>query len=178
MLSYLIAWWGVTVAKPSASIFLKLQPPSNFSIWCRINDCVHILYDIHNWRIVRSSHRRLARMGFDHIATEFHSDTLINWIRVWFQLAIRENYAQLLQQFHLFVQYSHFILAFAPFSCHIYFKGNLVQVILLVAEWIDGYGIHNGKIFRNSHRKLTKGSQPSPLYFLWHPFLKCFKPLY
>ena len=63
-------------------------------------------------------------------------------------------YIQLLQ-FNLFAQCLHFILAIAIVSRHIWFKWNLAQVITLVAEWIDTYGIHHWKIFGSSYRKLA-----------------------
>ena len=37
---------------------------------------------------------------------------------------------------------SRFISVFASGICHIRFKRSLAQVITLVAEWIDAYGIH------------------------------------
>ena len=86
---------------------------------------------------------------------EFCSDTLTNWaIRPWVQLALRANYAKLLQ-FHLFVQCPHFISVIALVSCHICFKPNLSQVITLVVEWIDTYGINHWRIFTSSYRKLA-----------------------
>ena len=32
-------------------------------------------------------------------------------------------------------------------------KQNLAQVITLVAEWIETYGIHHSKIFRSSYKE-------------------------
>ena len=94
-----------------------------------------------------SSNRKLAWVGFEHTTTEFRSDTLTNWaIRPWVQLALRANLVQLLQ-FHLFVQCSYFISTIAFVSHHICFKRNLAQVIILVAEWIDTYGLHHWRIF-------------------------------
>ena len=91
--------------------------------------------------------RKLAWMGFESTTTEFCSDAWTNWaIRPWVQLALRANFVQLLQ-FHLFVQCSHFILAIAFISHHSCFKRNLTQFIMLVAEWIDTYGIHHWRIF-------------------------------
>ena len=86
-------------------------------------------YGIHHWRILRSSYRKLAWVGFEPTTTEFRSDALTDWaIRPWVQLALRANFVQLLQ-FHLFVQCSHFISAIAFVSRHICFKRNLAQVI-------------------------------------------------
>ena len=76
-------------------------------------------------------------MGFEPTTTEFRSDALTDWaIRPWVQLALRDNFVQLLQ-FHLFAQCSRFISVFAFVSHHICFKRSLAQVISLVAEWID-----------------------------------------
>ena len=36
-------------------------------------------YDIHHWRILWSSYRKLAWVGFEPTTTEFHSDALTNW---------------------------------------------------------------------------------------------------
>ena len=85
-------------------------------------------------------------MGFEPMTNEFPSDALTDWaIRWWVQLALRTNFVQPLQ-FYFFVQCSHFISAISIVSCHICFKWNLAQVITLVAEWIDTYGIHHWKI--------------------------------
>ena len=113
------------------------------------------IYVIHHWRIFRSSCRKLAWVGFEPTTTEFCSDALTDWaIRPWVQLALRANFVQLLQ-FHLFVQCSRFISVFAIVSRHICFKRSLSQVMMLVAEWIDTYGIHHWGIFRSSYRKLA-----------------------
>ena len=88
-----------------------------------------------------SSYRKLAWMGFETTTTEFRSENLTDWaIWPWVQLALRENFAQLLQ-FHLLVQFSHFISIIAFVTRHICFNQNLAKVITLVAEWIDTYGI-------------------------------------
>ena len=49
-----------------------------------------------------------------------------------------------------------------------WFNWNLAQIITLVAEWIDTYGIHHWKIFRSSyrHRKLAwVGYEPTTTEF-------------
>ena len=110
---------------------------------------------IHHWRIFRSSYRELALVAFEPTPTKFRSDTLTNWvIRSCIQLALKANYVKLLQ-FHLFVQCLRFISNIAFVSHHIWFKPNLTQLIKLVAEWVDIYGIHHWRIFRSSNRKLT-----------------------
>ena len=104
-------------------------------------------YGIHHWRIFGSSYRKLAWVGFEPMTTEFRSDALTDWaIRPWVQLALRANFVQLLQ-FHLFDQCSHFISAITFVSRHICFKRNLAQVITLVAECINTYGILHWRIF-------------------------------
>ena len=61
-----------------------------------------------------------------------------------------------------FVQCSCFILIIVFVSRHIRFKRNLAQLITLVAEWIDTYGIHHWRIFRSNYRKLTcMGFEPT-----------------
>ena len=67
----------------------------------------HIIYTIlyiytiyHHWRILRSSYRKLAWVRFEPRTTEFRSATLIEWaFRSWVHLALRANFAKLLQ-FH------------------------------------------------------------------------------
>ena len=114
-----------------------------------------------------SSYRKLAWMGFEPTTTEFCSNALTNWaIRPWVQLAHRANFVQLLQ-FHLFVQCSHFIPAIAFISHHIYFKQNLAQVITLVVEWIDTYGIHQWRIFEVAIESWVECDlNPQPLNFV------------
>ena len=112
-------------------------------------------YGIHHWRIFRSSYGKLACVGFEPTITEFPLDGLADWaIRPWVQLALRGNSVQLLQ-FHLFFQCSRFISVFAFVSRQICFKRSLAQVIVLVAEWIDAYGIHHWRIFRSDYRNLA-----------------------
>ena len=52
------------------------------------------------YRVVESSSRKLAWLGFEPATTEFHSEALTDWaIRPWAQLTFRANFVQLLQ-FH------------------------------------------------------------------------------
>ena len=45
---------------------------------------------IYHWRILWSSYRKLAWVGFEPMTTEFRSDALTDWaIRPWVQLALR-----------------------------------------------------------------------------------------
>ena len=49
-------------------------------------------YGIHHRRIIWSSYRKLAWVGFEPTTTEFRSDALTDWaIRPWVRLALRAN---------------------------------------------------------------------------------------
>ena len=112
-------------------------------------------YRIHHWRIFKSSYRKLGWVGFEPTTTEFCPYALTDRaIRPWVELALRANFVQLLQ-FHIFAQCSHSILTSAFVNRHVCFKRNLAQVITLVAEWINTYGIYHWRIFRSSYRKMT-----------------------
>ena len=64
---------------------------------------------IHHWRILWSSYRKLAWVGFKPTTSEFRSDALTEWaIRPWVQLALRANFVQLLQFHRLFSVTFHF----------------------------------------------------------------------
>ena len=57
-------------------------------------------YGIYHGRIIWSSYRDLAWVGFETTTTEFCSNALTDWVmRPWVQLAFRANFLQLLQ-FH------------------------------------------------------------------------------
>ena len=57
---------------------------------CTLNICIYI-YGIHHRRILWSSYRKLAWVGFEPTTTEFHSDALTDWaIRPWVQLALSQ----------------------------------------------------------------------------------------
>ena len=75
----------------------------------------------------------------------------------WIQLAFRANLVQLLQ-FHLYVQCSRFILAFAFVHRRVCFKRTLAQVIVaesfVATESFSAYGIQHWQIFRSSYRKI------------------------
>ena len=108
-------------------------------------------------------YRKLAWVGFEPMTTEFRSDALTDWaVWPWVQ---RSQLVKLLQ-FHLFVQCWHFILAIAFVSGHVYFKRNLVQVIMWVVEWINTYSIRHWRVFRSSYRKLAQvGFEPTTTEF-------------
>ena len=66
------------------------------------------------------------------------------------------------------IQCSRFISGNAFVSRHICFKQNLPQIIALVAEWIDAYGINQWIIFRSSYRKSTwMGFKRNYIYLLY-----------
>ena len=68
-------------------------------------------YGIHHWKSIWSSYRRLCRVGFEPMTTEFRSDAdaLTDWdIRPGVQLALRVNFVQLLQFHRLFSVRFHF----------------------------------------------------------------------
>ena len=135
--------------------------------WKGVASCVRLsIYGIHHWRIFRSSYKMLAWLRFEHTTTEFRLDALNDWaIRPWVQFALRAYFVQLLQ-FHLFVQCSHLVLVVAFVSRYICFKRNLAQVITLIAEWINTYGIHHWRSFRSSYRKLAwVGFEPATTEF-------------
>ena len=92
------------------------------------------------------------------------SDALTDWaIRPWVHLPLRVNFVQLLQ-FHFIAQCLCFISTIAFASCHICFKQNLAQVIILVAGWYIWYSPL--KDFRSSCRKLTwVGFEPAATKF-------------
>ena len=123
-------------------------------------------YGIHHWRNFRSSDRKFAWVGFEPKNTEFRSDALTDWaLRPWVQLALRANFLSYSQS-HLFFQCSLFISVFGIVSRHICFKRNLTQVITLVAELIDTYGVYHWRIFRSSYRKLAwVGLEPTTTEF-------------
>ena len=112
-------------------------------------------YGIHHLRILWSSYRKLAWVGFEPMATELHPDTLIDWaIRTWVQLALRANFAQLLQFYHLFNVRFHFDYCFCQLPWLFLSKfsgGNHMSVV----EWKDTYGIHHWRILWSSYKKLA-----------------------
>ena len=113
-------------------------------------------YVIHQWREFRSSYRKLSWLVHEPTTTEFGSEALTDWaLRPWVQLTLRANVVQLLQ-FHLFVLCSRFISLFTLARHDLWFKPNLLLVIMLKAEWIDSYGSHHWRIFRSSYWKLAR----------------------
>ena len=65
-----------------------------------------------------------------------------------------------------FVKCSSFILTIVFVSRHISFQRNLAQAVVLVAEWIGKYGIHNWMILRSSYKKMAwMGFEPTTYKF-------------
>ena len=86
---------------------------------------------IHHWRIIWSSYKKLAWVGFEPTTTEFRSDAPTDWaIRPWVVLALSANFVQL----HSFIvcSVSNFISAITFVSCHVYFNWNFIEVITWV----------------------------------------------
>ena len=113
------------------------------------------IYIYHHWRILWTSYRKLARVGFEPTTAELRSDVLTHWaIRLWARLAPRANFVQLLQFHRLFSVRFQFGYCFV--SRHVYFNRNFLEVNLMsVVEWTDIYGIHRWRILWSSYRKLT-----------------------
>ena len=62
-------------------------------------------YNVHHWRILWSSHRKLTWVGFEHRKTVIRSSALSHWaIILWVELALRANFIQPLQ-FYLHISY-------------------------------------------------------------------------
>ena len=136
---------------------------TNFSICiCIYMLYIYIIMVFTTEEFFRSSYRKLARVGFEPTITEFRSDAQTDWaIKPWVQLALRANFVRLLQ-FHFFVQCSRFISVFAFVS-----QRSIAQVITLVAEWIDAYGVHHWMISRMLVFTYADGclGQASPRFF-------------
>ena len=110
------------------------------------------IYSIHNWRILWSSCRKFGWVAFEPTTTEFRSDALTDWaITLCVQLALRDNFVQLLQFRRFFRVRFHFghclrqssRLFQSKFSwgknisVHIYNHGNNVTS-RLSPEWLCG----------------------------------------
>ena len=113
-------------------------------------------YDIHHWRIISSSNRKLTWVGFEPTTTKFFWDGLTDWaIKPWVQLALRANFVQLLQFHCLFSAMFRFGLCLRqwPRLFELTFHwGNHRSV----AEWTDDTcGIHHWQIISCRYRKLT-----------------------
>ena len=72
----------------------------------------------------------------------------------WVQLTLTANFVEILH-LHLLVQFSRLISVFTFVSLNNCLKQSLAQVIPLVDEWIDTYGIHQSRISRSSYWKLV-----------------------
>ena len=68
-----------------------------------------IIIIVIHWRILWSSHRKLACVGFEPMTTGFRSDALTDCtVRPWVQFALRANFEQPLQFHCLFSVTFHF----------------------------------------------------------------------
>ena len=102
---------------------------SNMYVICNIYIHIYIYIVIHHWRILESSYRKLAWVGFKSTTTESHSGTLTDWpIRPWALLALRANLVQL-HQFHRL-----FSVRFRFGYClrHVCFNRNFLEVMIWV----------------------------------------------
>ena len=119
-------------------------------------------YGIHHWRILWSSYRKLAWVGFEPATCEPRSDGLTNWaMRPWVKLAPTPNFLQP-PQFHcLFSVTFHFgrlPLSVATFIESKFCVGNHMSV----AEWSDTYGVYLWRILWSSFSKLSwAGFEPA-----------------
>ena len=60
------------------------------------------------------------------------------------------NYSKLIFRSVFTIPFGHSLA-----GCHIWFNRNLAQVITVVVEWIDTYGIYHWRIFKSSCRKFA-----------------------
>ena len=95
-------------------------------------------YGIHHWRILWSSCRKLAWVGFEPTTTEFHSDALTDWaVRPWVQLALRANLVDLLQFHRLFSVTFHIYFIYLSIYLSIYLC--IYIYIYILCMYIDIY---------------------------------------
>ena len=126
------------------------------------------IYGIHNWRILWSSYRKLAWVGFEPTTTEFRLDALTEWaISPWVQLALRANFVQLFQfhrllsvTFH-FGYYLFFIYVFICIS-KAYFSNKAVELVNLPSILCNTHLVSLLKDFS------YKFARPTALYNLNH----------
>ena len=113
-------------------------------------------YGIHPWRVLWSSYRNLAWVGFEPTTTEFRSEALTDWaIRPWVRLALRVNSVQLPQFHRLFSVKFHFGYRLhqlpIPFRRSVY---TLNSVQMLWPTELSGHKF-------NSHSEPTLYSYPN-----------------
>ena len=108
---------------------------------------MYILYNIYmvvttDWRILWSSYRKLAWVGFESRTTEFRSSALTDWaIRPWIQFVLRASFVELLQfhrSFSVTFHFDYFLRQSPPLFEWKVSWGNHMSV----AEWAGTYGIH------------------------------------
>ena len=89
-------------------------------------------------RILGSSYRKLAWLGFEPTTTEFRSDALTDWgIRPWVQLVLKARFVQPLQFHCLFCVRFYCLRQWAGFFELKVCLGNHMSVV----KWADTYGI-------------------------------------
>ena len=126
-----------------------------YYIYSEICIVVRYVFTTDHWRILYSSYRKLAWVGFDPINTELRSNALTNYWAISHKL--NSHSEPTLYSYSHFTRssMSNFISAIAFVTCHIYFnhfsRGNHASV----AEWTDRYGIHYRKILWSSYRRLA-----------------------
>ena len=119
-------------------------------IYIYVYICMYIcmyIYGIHHRRIVWSSYRKLAWVGFESMTTEFGSDALTDWaIKSCVQLCTAPPISSFLQCLISFWLLPSLVTTFIYWSP----RGNHMSV----AEWSDTYEIHHWRIIWSSYRKL------------------------
>ena len=112
-------------------------------------------YGIHHWRILWSSYRKFAWVGFKPMTTEFRSDAPSDWaIRPWVQLALRANFVQLPYFHRLFSATFHFGCCLRQ-SSFIFSSNFCWGNHMSVPEWVNTYAIHHWMILWSSYRKFA-----------------------
>ena len=96
--------------------------------------CIYIylyIYGIHHRKILWSSYRKLAWVGFEPTTTEFRSDTITDWA---ISHEFNSHSEPTLYSYSNFIvcSVSHFISAIAFVSRHVCFNRSFVEVITWV----------------------------------------------
>ena len=111
-------------------------------------------YGIQHWQILRSTYRKVGWVESESMTTDFHSNALReSATRPWVQLALRNNFLQLLEFHRLFSATFHFSCLHSSVVTFILSK-FLVSNHMSVGEWTDTYSIHHWKILWSSFRRL------------------------
>ena len=111
-------------------------------------------YDLHHWRILWSSYKKLDWLGFEPTTTEPLWDTLTNWtFHPWFQLSLRANFVQPLPFHHFLCVTFHF--SCLPSSVSTIWSTFSVHNHMSVVEWADIYDAPHWRIPWSTYRKLA-----------------------